>query len=506
MKKIFKIFIILIYTNQVEAQLFGDFPYFDSYMAGVIPPDIIIPTNSGANDAKFIFDVGLELTRPNNNLFGSVVVDGRQFSAVNGINFEFEFSMSGGDGINGADGICFFLFDANVTPSVGGRGGALGYRYNRANNNFSGSRFPGLNGAYLGIGLDGFGNFKNSYFTQNARANGVQIINGLTQNDQVTLRGAMGPDLSSIHGGMGLRFTGYPVLITRTTNETGMNPSGVILDPEVGNFLFLPPSNTSFNLRTSTVQWSPSQPNYRKAYISLLPNEAGGFNITIKIQHGTIISTIIDNYWYRNSLMYFENARSSNNSDFNTSNIIGPASSHILDATVPEFLKFGLVATTGGLNNRHIIRNFKATLPFSAEGVNDEIIVCENKNAILFPLENDNAYEGPIFGPPSGSTSNIDLNSFRFLDVNRVPQSNPYITPQGTWTYNNVNGQVLFTPDSSFTTGQVNVFYDFKGLTFPFSDDAYRNEPASIILNYTDIGCVKDCIITNSTNSIKLKQ
>src|SRR6202043_2767791 len=74
---------------------------------------------------------------------------------------------SGGAGGDGADGISFFLMDAAQPPDLGAFGGSLGYTCSNANNDHTlrpdGTErgFDGLVGAYIGLGIDEFGNFLN---------------------------------------------------------------------------------------------------------------------------------------------------------------------------------------------------------------------------------------------------------------------------------------------------------------------------------------------------------
>jgi type IV pilus assembly protein PilY1 len=63
---------------------------------------------------------------------------------------------SGGAGGDGADGISFFLMDASQAPNIGSWGGSLGYTCSNAN-----PPYTGLIGAYVGLGIDEFGNFLN---------------------------------------------------------------------------------------------------------------------------------------------------------------------------------------------------------------------------------------------------------------------------------------------------------------------------------------------------------
>ena len=71
-------------------------------------------------------------------------------------------SGNGGGSNQGADGISFFLMDGSVgttlpngVPNIGAFGGSLGYSCAQ-------SKGSGLTGAYLGLGMDEWGNFLNS--------------------------------------------------------------------------------------------------------------------------------------------------------------------------------------------------------------------------------------------------------------------------------------------------------------------------------------------------------
>jgi type IV pilus assembly protein PilY1 len=103
---------------------------------------------------------------------GAIVLDPAQaFPTNKGVQVTFTTVTyrgdSGGAGGDGADGISFFLMDGAVAPDVGAFGGSLAYTCSNRNNDPTlrpdgtqrGS--DGLVGAYLGLGIDEFGNFLN---------------------------------------------------------------------------------------------------------------------------------------------------------------------------------------------------------------------------------------------------------------------------------------------------------------------------------------------------------
>jgi uncharacterized repeat protein (TIGR01451 family) len=92
----------------------------------------------------------LRLTDLGNNEASSAYYD-CAIPTARGLVIEFDYATWGG---SGADGLSFFLFDgATTTFGVGANGGSLGYAQKTGIN--------GMNGGYLGLGIDEFGNFSN---------------------------------------------------------------------------------------------------------------------------------------------------------------------------------------------------------------------------------------------------------------------------------------------------------------------------------------------------------
>ncbi|WP_332454528.1 DUF6923 family protein [Chryseobacterium aquaticum] len=496
---IFKLFAVLVIVSEsftmMTAQLYGSFPYSENFTSGSQPSEITLMTpQTGTNSTTFTTN-GMRLTAAVNNQFGAVYINNKQFSSLNGIKIEFEYGMYGG---TGADGISVFLFDASVaSPMVGSNGGGLGYGYNRAHNTFAANRQTGLSGAYLGIGLDAYGNFKRQVYQGDQRSNGVQAT--FAQNgSQVTLRGKRGT--LNLSNGLGLGYTGYPTLITQSTLATAGIGSATI-NPATGAYITGGGLPANFNLRTTTFSTNPSNADYRKAFIDLIPNALGGFNVTVKIQQGSTLSTVINNYWYRTSYIYNENANPVS-TDFNTSDVQGADATYTLDTSPPANFRIGFGASNGGLNDIHLIRGLKVTLPYSAISSDDSFSTCKNSSATINPLTNDVAYSGPITGTPTASSSNIDPNSFQFIDTAGTPQGISYTqSGVGTWTYSATTKLVTFSPATGYT-GTATIRYNIKGLTAPYNDDGYRSEPSTITATINNcFGCTTKLYLSQ-TNSL----
>lgn len=126
---------------------------------------------------------------------------------------------SGGSGGDGADGISFFLMDGNedaggnVTNTnpppynsewdVGAFGGSLGYTCSNVNNDSklhpdsTIRHYDGVAGAYVGLGIDEYGNFLNGY--QNS-LNETGSVSTSTYGDNTATGGFFQPDRIGIRG------------------------------------------------------------------------------------------------------------------------------------------------------------------------------------------------------------------------------------------------------------------------------------------------------------------
>ncbi|TZF84988.1 tandem-95 repeat protein [Pedobacter sp. BS3] len=253
MKKLLSLIAFLISASVYDT--YAQFPYFESFKnstaSGIVyggaPAAFLTagtPTNEGEGNGY------LRLTNNDQNQKG-YIYSTTNFPSEYGMRVEFEYFTYGG---TGADGITFFLFDAGVsTFSIGGFGGSLGYA-----NYAAAETSPGLSGAYLGIGLDEYGNFSNPI---EGRHGGPGFL-----PRSVTLRG----DAAN----------GYQFLTTAQTDPLG------------------------FTLETYGPDRKPliTDMGYRRAIIELKPATVG-FDITVKILVGNGTPTgqtytLIDNYPY----------------------------------------------------------------------------------------------------------------------------------------------------------------------------------------------------------------
>ncbi|KMQ67879.1 hypothetical protein ACM39_11095 [Chryseobacterium sp. FH2] len=483
-------------TDSTEvASIYGFYSYSSSLMNASTASELSIQGNASHTST------GVQLTPASASQFGGLFINGRTFTSVNGLHVEFEYDMKAGTLFSGAygDGLSFFLYDGSVAnPTIGSPGAGLGYSYNRAKNNYSSFRKAGLSGAYLGIALDEFGNFKSKRFQGESRVNGIAGVTWSQGASHVTLRGAKGVAINT--NGLGDGFTGYPVLVTRST----LSNSGT-----VGRILQTDRSYvTTTNTLASTFDLRNGNGEFRKVYLDLIPHfvtttTTDGFDVKVDIQttqNGTPIN-VINYYHYKTSVPYSENANPSS-TDFNSADTEGAATNQTLNATVPSVLKLGFAASTGAAYQQHIIRNVKLTLPYSAVTNNDVTSTCKLQPVSISVFDNDIAYKGPISitTPPVASKDNIDKSTFSFTKNSDTDLTlyRKKVTPQGIWTYNKNTGIVTFAPSNGFT-GTATMTYTVKGKTVkdsngkiiePYGDTAYRSVPATITVNLKTTGCI----------------
>lgn len=181
---------------------------------------------SGASDAQGAGK--LRLTNSTANQVGGVFGQG-SFPTSNGLDVTFNSYQWGG---GSADGIAFMLAavdPANPTPpaSIGSSGGALGY-----------SAAPGLNGlsnAYLGVGLDVYGNFSNPSYQGTGCTNPANI--SAQTSGSVVVRGP--GNIKVGYCGLASTFdgtAGSKVVLRAGSRTASVVPVQVLINPTTAAF------------------------------------------------------------------------------------------------------------------------------------------------------------------------------------------------------------------------------------------------------------------------------
>ena len=478
--------VILIFSGlQSYGQRIERFPYELSLTNG--KPDEIV---TYASQFVPIFNSkGVTLTNDKTQ-FSGFAIDHLEFRSNNGLTIEFEYLMYGGEQFEDkyGDGMSFFLYDGSKSFSIGANGASMGYVYNRSTE--SNNVRPGLDGAYLGIGIDNYGNFKNKMWSTNGdRMSGIEStssINPTVSYSQVTLRGAMHHEGLTGYGKRGLRYSGYPVLFTTST----LGGQSVQLNSE-GRYEFVNSSfNTSFPIRPDDESVLEGDYNYRKVIVKLIPGEQGNMIVTVQIQHGSYLSTIVDQYNYPQYLMYYENANSTGASSVNETQSRGPEQKVLLGTMVPETFKIGFAGSTGAASQVQVIRNVKVSLPFFPETTNTYLEGCSTTREFSFyPFAQDKFFKGKIgqyADPVSGNDASfIDFSTFRFEDElgNALNTTNRYEQAGvGVWEFDTSTGYVTFKPILGYL-GKAIMYYSAKGFgtdNGPFDQEIYRSGGAKL--------------------------
>ncbi len=130
---------------------YGGEPLVGGY-AGVAGNVNSLPDPSGNGALRFTNGY------PNGNNESGAIVSAVPFPTGQGVAVTFKTVTYRGDSgsplHDGADGISFFLMDASVPPNIGAYGGSLGYSCAQG-------KGDGMVGAYIGVGIDEYGNFLN---------------------------------------------------------------------------------------------------------------------------------------------------------------------------------------------------------------------------------------------------------------------------------------------------------------------------------------------------------
>ncbi|MFD2603135.1 Ig-like domain-containing protein [Flavobacterium suzhouense] len=391
-------------------------------------PDIIIGDNayltSGNGDP--VNGGWLRLTSAATYQKGFAYVD-RSFPSTLGVLVDFEYKTwrDVNDGYNGADGIGVFLFngDSSNTFSLGGYGGSLGYAPNGVG---------GLNGGYVGIGLDEYGNFSNPTEGRNGgpgeRPNAIVLRGPTTSNS-----GTTNPYLA----GTTIRTTDGGATFTYSTTATGVTSQNAL------------DYNTVTSTRPTDSQF------YRRIQIKIERLTTGGqYKITVR--------------WKTTPTGAFVDVTSYTTTD-----------------VPPALLKLGFAASTGGGVNYHEIRNLLVTTPNNMrvkKTANKDFIRTVagsgSENQIIYTIEITNDTPEPVY--------NIDfVDRITDADGNLIPKYNNITTPNGF--------EITSVSASGFTSGTPTVALLSNTITGTFAMPA--NSVATITVtgtlrNYTPSGNV----------------
>jgi type IV pilus assembly protein PilY1 len=298
--------------------------------AGVSGNTDTLPDASGSGALRFTNGSGGGYSQ------NGAIISGSTFSSTAGVQVTFKTVTyrgdSGGANHDGADGISFFLMDgsSSVTPNIGSWGGSLGYTCSNSN-----ADYHGMIGAYIGLGIDEYGNFLNP---SDNTADGPGYV-----PNRIGLRGAGNIAWSYLNT---LNATYYPSTLTPAQQQDAVH--NTCRTGHLWNYS----TPTSPTQTSTTILDYPAIPNASKVLSGVtIANEysTGGYARSdatpilykLKITSGGLLSL---NYSFNGGA--WQNVLS--NQDI-TSN-----------GTLPAALRFGFAGSTGGSTNIHEVLCFKA--------------------------------------------------------------------------------------------------------------------------------------------------
>lgn len=307
----------------------------------------------------------LRLTKPATNQTGAILSN-FTFPLNQGMQVTFTTYTYGGDSQSpakdGADGITFMLTDgtATVPTNTGGEGGSMGYSCSNVN-----GKTEGMANAYLGLGIDEFGNYLNSADNANVGVLNSRATGGTTafgdnpfssggpeyQPQRIGLRGAGNTTWAWLNSQNPVYYPGttpntgkVQAVCKSGTYVSGKDASGNPINSPVtynynaiaGGYRVLPSTTLIANEKTSTRAGNPGTPSdYKKnawpITYKLTLSPAGLLNFAYSYNNGAFKPVLV------NSMITASN---------------GP---------LPASFRFGFSAGTGGSYNVHEITCFEAS-------------------------------------------------------------------------------------------------------------------------------------------------
>ena len=153
----------IIILEQTTAQLC----FSDDFNTALDPDWRLLFSQNGSGGATFTpaaINGRLRMTPAENQISTAVTKDYEFKASENLIIVTFDqFAYGGSGGTNGADGIGVVLYDTTIgaSPVPGAFGGSLGYAQKLAALSDAVVDIPGFEGAWLGLGIDEYGNYSN---------------------------------------------------------------------------------------------------------------------------------------------------------------------------------------------------------------------------------------------------------------------------------------------------------------------------------------------------------
>lgn len=317
---------------------------------------------------------------PNYNQAGAIISN-FTFPSNSGLEVTFKTVSyrgdSGGAGKDGADGMSFFLMDGSVAApfngsyDVGAFGGSLGYTCSNVNDDSgrnhpdgTARHFDGLVGAYLGLGIDEYGNFLNGV------SNTLSETGTSATGDNTASGGGYQPDR------IGLRGAGSITWDSLTALNSGDYPSSIAgTSAAATGVQDTCKTGTLWQYKSSTGSWTNT-----KAPLMDYPAIANAYKVlsgTLQIANESAQKRP-DAQPITYDLKITQNGLLSLSYSYNGGAyqpVITNQSITANNGPLPASFRFGFAGSTGGSDNVHEILCFKAQpadVASTSVGVNEK--------------------------------------------------------------------------------------------------------------------------------------
>ncbi|MDM1396813.1 hypothetical protein HX049_06460 [Myroides odoratimimus] len=467
--------ILLVMCSTVWAQEDSrTFPYTIT-LTGDSKPDAITEyfgNKNIANSSERYSKDGIALTYKEGDAiqeFSGFALDDIPFTSEFGIIVEFTYAIVDGVEYVGryGDGLTMFIYDSDKDFEIGGHGASLGYVY-RVNGVYPELSLPGLNGGYLAVGLDVYGDFKNRAEGYYEKREGIYGHKWEIHGNHLTVRG--GQHLDD-------RFKGYPVLHTVNSDYVYNNDNTASLDYSTGEYKFRHDwGYRAFDMYTDRDGNGNIQ--YTKVKVLIFPDaELKGSYIEVIVDERDGEKTIIERFYYPN--------------EFKTRDMTGEL--YDFKTSIPDNFKIGFAAGTGGAYEKHLIKEVRVSLPYEPEMEDLVQPLCmgrsKGKEVKFDPFEESFFYLGSVSDPDRGNDDDyINFDSFRFEDEFGFalnPRSNFEYREEGvgTWEYDGYR-TVTFTAESDdLEEEEYSIYFSARGAgssNGPFGKEEYRSRPTKL--------------------------
>jgi type IV pilus assembly protein PilY1 len=416
--------------------------------------------NTGdANQDTPLTGGALRLTNSADNQSGAIVSNVPFSLSSSGLSVTFttetyigdQGSNSFGGGSDGADGISFFLQDASKPVSLGDYGGSLGYTCSNTNNSAN-QGYDGMVGAYIGLGIDEYGNFLDGSWVTTPGTPATVVFNpsgqGASPQDntatgygkkanRVGLRGAGNVAWSYLSTNSATSQY-YPLTLTadqrlkavRQTCETGFlwDFSGVHPNDTAGNGTYLP-TNHGSNAQTIDNPYSRAViTTIPVADYGAIPNAYAILSNKIAVEGATkrgYSTAATTGSSYGKPITYNLTVTTAGLLSLSYSfdgglpqPVISGQDITAANGALPSQVRFGFAGSTGGSRNVHEIMCFQAQPQNSASssaGLNQkQSAKVQTGTQVYFAFYNPNGWTGSLtsqnLDSPDGNPNDLQID------------------------------------------------------------------------------------------------